>query len=118
MAELTIADQYKELLVKAAECRLEYHDLDYANNEGGKSGKEYAEFLTERTRLKSQVSEVENTSAEDSENYGASIGLDKSQEIFLKGINTNGEWKEYTLYLNTLTNDQAVENYNLNLTLD
>lgn len=31
--------------------------------------------------------------------YGASIGLKASKEIFLTGINTNNEWKTYTLYL-------------------
>ena len=53
-------------------------------------------------------------------NYGASIKVVDSNvklgETF-SGINTFGEWKEYTLYLNTLTNDQAVEKYKLNVTL-
>jgi len=32
-------------------------------------------------------------------NYGASIGLNKSQDIFFSGINTNGVWKTYTMYI-------------------
>lgn len=53
-------------------------------------------------------------------NYGASIKVvDSSVKLgeTFSGINTYGEWKEYTLYLHTLTNDEAVKNYNLNITL-
>lgn len=31
--------------------------------------------------------------------YGASIGLNKSQDIFFTGINTDGVWKTYTMYI-------------------
>ena len=36
----------------------------------------------------------------DGENYGASIYLNDSQDIVLKGINTLGGWRTYTIYLN------------------
>ena len=41
---------------------------------------------------------------EDAENYGARISLDGSNDIIFKGINTNGGWQTYTIYL-TLEND-------------
>ena len=36
----------------------------------------------------------------DGENFGASIYLNDSQDIVLKGINTLGGWRTYTIYLN------------------
>lgn len=43
---------------------------------------------------------AEKTPEEDSQNYGASFGLAKSTEIFLKGIRTeNQNWKTCTLYI-------------------
>lgn len=65
MAEQTLAEQYKEILVTSAQYHVERHDLYYANNEGKKRGKTYAEFLTERAHLKAKLSEIENTPAED-----------------------------------------------------
>ncbi len=52
-------------------------------------------------------------------NYGASIKVtDPSVKLgkTFSGINTQGVWKEYVLYLNTIA-ESSVENYNLTLTL-
>lgn len=50
------------------------------------------------TYYKVSVNILTDNIPEDSE-YGATIGLDKSQEIFFKGINTRGEWQTYTMYV-------------------
>ncbi len=37
--------------------------------------------------------------SQDYVDYGASIGFSDTQDIFITGINTNGEWKTYTIYI-------------------
>lgn len=38
---------------------------------------------------------------EDGDDFGASISLNDSKEIIVKGIKTNGVWKTYTIYLSS-----------------
>lgn len=58
---------------------------------------------------------INHNANEENAEYGASFFLSNSSDSFkgFKGINTNGEWKKYSIYINSTD----ATNYNINLAL-
>ncbi|MBQ7352205.1 MAG: hypothetical protein IJW59_05060 [Clostridia bacterium] len=65
MAELTLAERYKQAVFAKQKNLLEKRDLKYANSGDKPSGKDYAKFLEQRTQKSAELSVIQNMSAED-----------------------------------------------------